>query len=188
MFHFFRISTLILLTTVFAQAFEDQDSAATPERSFALQDFSPVLPARPLRPIRPIPLCQVDPAIENINFQILYKTSQFRGKVRITAIVKNKGVTRYTSGPNQQTVLLYEGPNLVARQDFQNLEAGQTISLSFDRLWDASSPSEGEFPPEYKALIIYDPDILLDGNKLNDDCRNTNNQLIRSGSGINSLF
>lgn len=154
-----------------------------------LIDFAPVIPARPIRPpIRPIPLCNVDPAAQKIDYQILYKTAQFRGRVRITGQIKNIGRLRYTTNPNQQTVLLYEGTNLVASQNFQNLDVGQTVSVSFERMWDASSPSEGEFPPEYKILIVYDPDITLDGNRMNDDCNTANNQLVRSGSGINALF
>jgi hypothetical protein len=182
----FNIFTVFFLLTPMAQA---NDVQAGNSEGYELNDFTPVLPARPIRPpFRPIPLCNVDPAAQRIDFQILYKTTQFRGRVRVTGQIKNNGRLRYTSGANQQTVLLYEGPNLVASQNFQNLDPGQTVAFSFERMWDASSPSEGEFPPEYKILIIYDPDINLDGNRMNDDCNNANNQLIRSGSGINALF
>jgi hypothetical protein len=190
---------VILVTSMsqFAQQAKAQDSDLISntniENEFKTLDFERVIPARPLRPIRPIkprpiPLCNIDPAAQSLNFQILYKTAQFRGRVRITGVIKNNGRLRYVSGSNQQVVYLYENRTLVASRPFQNLELGQTVNVSFDRNWDASSPSEGEFPPEYMVVIGYDPDIYLDSNSQNDDCSTANNQIKKSGSGINALF
>lgn len=144
--------------------------------------------------IKPIPIKKCpDPAVQRIDFSIVSRTSQFSGKVRITGVVKNIGMESYISGPNQQEVFLYEGPmggtsKLVARKKFQNLNPGQEVTVTYERQWDASSPSEGEFPPSYKVIIVYDPDIRLDGNPKNDDCNMNNNQKERSGTEINALF
>ena len=73
-------------------------------------------------------------------------------------------------------------------KQFEDLAAGGEITVSFERAWDASSPAEGEFPPTYTLRISFDPDIFIDGNEQNDDCRTSNNRLERSGSGINDLF
>lgn len=76
----------------------------------------------------------------------------------------------------------------MARREFTSLASGATTTVHFQRAWDASSPAEGEFPPTYKLVISYDPDIFIDGNPKNDDCTQRNNQLVRSGQAINELF
>ena len=60
--------------------------------------------------------------------------------------------------------------------------------MSYEREWNSSSPTEGEFPPDYIVKISYDPDILIDGNPDNDDCNPGNNEVTRSGAGINTLL
>lgn len=136
-----------------------------------------------------------DPAAQEIRFEIVRKTSQFDGRVRITGIIKNVGAKAFTSGPNQAAIHLYQMPagatsggTLVAQRNFQNLAPGATLSVSYERDWHSSSPNEGEFPPTYRLLITYDPDIYMDGNEDNDDCNQNNNTKDRSGSGINDLF
>lgn len=127
-----------------------------------------------------------DPAAHRIDFRLLSKTSPFAGRVMITGVVKNLGGP-YETRPNQQQMLLYEDNRMVASAPFSNLASGQEVSVSFQRNWNRSSPAEGEFPPTYKLIISYDPDITLDGNKQNDDCGN-NNTKTRSGVDINRLF
>lgn len=134
-----------------------------------------------------------DPAATQIQFAITNQTSQFRGTVKITGVVKNIGDSLFDSGSGQQSVLLYEiplggSPILRAQKNFEDLAPGQKLKLSYSRNWDASSPSEGEFPPNYRVVISYDPDIYIDGNPFNDDANLGNNQRDRSGSGINDLF
>lgn len=171
--------------------------------------FSPAYAETPLQPkeplkspvdkeklekIKPIPASKCpDPAVQRIDFAIVSKTSQFSGKVRITGVVKNVGLEPYISGPNQQEILLYEGPmgatsRVVARKKFQNLNPGQEVTVVYERNWNSASPSEGEFPPSYKVIIVYDPDIRMDSNPKNDDCNMNNNQKERSGADINALF
>jgi len=83
---------------------------------------------------------------------------------------------------------LYEGSTLRKTKSFSSLAAGASFSFYFERDWYSSSPNEGEFPPMYKLLIQYDPDIYMDGNKNNDDCNGKNNKLEKSGMAINRLF
>lgn len=175
----------------------------------ALFVFSPAYAETPLQPkeplkspvdkeklekIKPIPAPKCpDPAVQRIDFVIVSKTSQFSGKVKIIGVVKNVGLEPYVSRPNQQAVYLYEVPmggkaNLVATKKFQNLNPGQEVKVTYERNWNASSPAEGEFPPSYRIVIAYDPDITLDSNPKNDDCNTNNNQMERSGKEINALF
>lgn len=134
-----------------------------------------------------------DPAAHRIDFSIVQRTSQFAGRVKIVGVAKNVGGAAYESGSNQQQIHLYEhipggSPRLVAREPFHNLAPGQEATVQYERAWDSSSPAEGEFPPTYKLQIVYDPDIRLDSNPKNDDCRGANNQKERSGADINALF
>lgn len=181
------ISILGLLLFIFSSAY-----AETP-----IQPKEPLkspVDKEKLKQIKPIPQQKCpDPAVQRIDFTIVSKTSQFSGKVRITGVVKNVGLEPYISGPNQQEILLYEGPmgatsRVVARKKFQNLNPGQEVTVVYERNWDSASPSEGEFPPSYKVIIVYDPDIRMDSNPKNDDCNMNNNQKERSGADINALF
>lgn len=157
-----------------------------------------VKPLKPVRGLKPLDVSRAcpDPAASSIEFSIVSRdpASRFKGRVRITGIVKNVGTKAFRSNPNQASAHLYEvsagGGRAVlkAQQNFDNLAPGAAIRVVFERNWNSSSPSEGEFPPSYRLLIVYDPDITLDGNKDNDDCNGANNRKERSGTGINSLL
>lgn len=142
--------------------------------------------------LRPQLACP-DPAAQAVNFSLVSRTSPFQGRVRITGVVRNRGTDVYQSGANQQIIYLYEQvpggrAQLVAQQSFQNLAVGQEVTVMFERPWNVSSPAEGEFPPSYVLQIGYDPDIRIDGNPNNDDCRLGNNRLERNGTEMGSLF
>lgn len=152
----------------------------------------PLKPAATLKPaefkpglLRPVKLCP-DPAAHAINFHIVNRFSTFSGKVRITGVIKNVSTKAFSGGGGM--AYLYEGSTLRKTKSFSDLAPGATLSLFFERNWRSSSPNEGEFPPMYKLMIQYDPDILKDNNKNNDDCTLTNNKKERSGMGINDLF
>ncbi|MEO8035557.1 MAG: hypothetical protein ABI837_14065 [Acidobacteriota bacterium] len=139
----------------------------------------------------------IDPAAAEIRFEIVRRETQFRGRVRITGVVKNIGNTAFScnGGAMQASAHLYElptaatsGGTLRAHTDFSSLAVNDTVTVSYERDWDSSSPSEGEFSPSYKLIIVYDPDILLDSNTANDDCNNRNNNKSRSGSEINAML
>jgi len=147
-----------------------------------------------------------DPAAVGIEFTILSRRTQFKGRVRIEGVVRNLGRAAFQSRPGQQTVQLYEvgigggRPKLVAEKSFTSLLpqlvnekssaalASPVVRVQYERDWDSRSPNLGEFPPSYRLVIVYDPDIRLDGNKQNDDCNMGNNSKERSGADINRLF
>ncbi len=129
-----------------------------------------------------------DPAARSIDFRIVNKTNQFKGRVEITGTIKNIGLAAYETRTNQQSIELFEGSQLVKNQAFGNLSPGQTATIRYQRNWNSSSPAEGEFPPRYLLMIVYKPDITKDGNPKNDDCVGTNNRKERSGAAINGLF
>lgn len=136
----------------------------------------------------------IDPAAQSIAFRVLSKTSQFAGRVEISAVVKNVGTSTYQSRAGAQAAYLYEVPlgsrsgRVVASRDFTQLASGQEVKLTYVRNWNSSSPGEGEFPPDYKLVIVYDPDIAIDGNRQNDDVNRNNNQTTKSGSAINQML
>ncbi len=140
-----------------------------------------------------------DPAAHEIRFEIVRRDTQFRGRIRITGVVKNIGGKAFIAGPNQAKAYLYQMPagvpcanatggTMVAQKAIVNLAAGATIELSWERDWNSSSPSEGEFPNCYRLFITYDPDIYMDASKDNDDCNQDNNKKDRSGTEINDML
>jgi hypothetical protein len=160
----------------------------------------PVTTIKP-RVIKPGTLTRAcpDPAAYEIRFRIVRRYSQFRGRIRITGIVKNIGGKAFVAGANQAKAYLYQLPagvpcanatngTIVAQKAITNLPAGATLSLSWERDWNSSSPSEGEFPHCYRLLITYDPDIYMDASKDNDDCNQNNNKKDRSGTEINDML
>ncbi len=136
-----------------------------------------------------------DPAVVRFDFSILKdKFHPTRGTAKIVAVVKNVGTDVYNSRPGQQNVQIFEMPlggtaGLAKKVcDFGTLNVGSEYRCEFSRPWDSASRGEGEFPPNYKAMIVYDPDIRLDGNPKNDDINSKNNQLQVPGTRINDLF
>lgn len=148
---------------------------------------------------RVVPVDCPNPAVISLDFSIVQRHSQFRGRIRVTAVVKNVGKKAFVSGPNQAKAYLYELPSglppdtpqqgkVVAEQAIVNLAPDGEIRLTYERDWNSSSPNEGEFPNSYRCMILYDPDITMDSNKENDDCNNHNNRKERSGTEINDML
>jgi len=165
--------------------------------------IKPVKPGLAIKPgvIKPGTLTRAcpDPAAHEIQFRIVRRDSQFKGRIRITGIVKNIGGRAFIAGPNQAKAYLYQlpagvpcanatGGTIVAQRAITNLGPGATLTLSWERDWNSSSPSEGEFPSCYRLLITYDPDIYMDASKDNDDCNQNNNKKDRSGTEINDML
>jgi hypothetical protein len=114
-----------------------------------------------------------------------------RGRVTITAIVKNVGDTAWMSRPGQQSLQLLETPSgattggtVKVACDFPTLNVGQEVRCPYARAWDTAI----EFQPSYRANILFDPDILLDSNKKNDDVNPKNNSAFTSYTAVNGLF
>ncbi|WP_298309661.1 hypothetical protein [uncultured Aquimarina sp.] len=136
----------------------------------------------------------IDLEATSITFTIV-KDDDFTGTATITGTVTNIGDANFNSGNGQQAVRLYQRSlgapapgELVDTVSFTNIDAGETLTIRYSRPWNSSSPAEGEFPPDYRIVIDYDPDIFIDGNDQNNDSDLTNNDLTVSGSGINDLF
>ncbi len=169
---------------------------------FKLQCDNPALTIKPGVIIKPgkidpgqiAPYACPDPAAFEIRFDIVRSYTQFKKRIKITGYIKNIGAGPFNSGPNQAAAYLYEIPagaasgRELAHQAIINLAAGATMQLTYERDWDSSSPSEGEFPPNYRLQILLDPDIYMDANKANDDCNQNNNRKDRNGMDINSMI
>lgn len=133
-----------------------------------------------------------DPNIDLEAHEIVFsvvKTAPFSGNATIKGVIQNVG-DDYRSDPGKQVIYLYEkelgvaNGEIVAQKEFTNLDAGETLELSYSRSWSAPI----EFPPDYILWISYGPDITMDGNEANDDKISVNNKLVKSGEGINDLF
>jgi len=138
----------------------------------------------------------VDLEVSAINFSVV-DNGNFEGTVTITGVVTNIGSDDFISSPGQQAVSMFQNNtglpssqaiDLVAELPFTTLAAGASISVTFTRNWNASSPAEGEFPPMYTVIANLDPDIQIDGNDQNNDASSANNSMNKSGSEINEMF
>lgn len=115
--------------------------------------------------------------------------SVFSGTVEITGVIVNTGTTNFTSNSGQQQLILTEeplggSPSEKVNLPFTNVNAGDTIYISYSRSWYLAN----EFPPSFKVAITYDPDIFTDGNDDNDDKDLTNNSLTKTGYDIHDSF
>lgn len=126
----------------------------------------------------------------SITFSI-EKDDDFTGMATITGTITNIGDADFDSSTGQQVIRIYQrnlgaaAPgSMVGITNFTTLNVRETITVVYSRPWNSSSPAEGEFPPDYRIIIEYDPDIFIDGN----DIDLTNNELTVSGSTINDLF
>ncbi len=127
---------------------------------------------------------QPNPAVDEIEFTLVSQTSDTQGIVEIEGVVENKGTGTFDSTPGQQSVQLYQDSMLLAEEEFEDLAPGARVEVSHEMMWTTGS----EFPPTFRVVIAYDPDIYMDGNPLNDDCANVDNALQRSGAEIDALF
>ncbi len=127
-----------------------------------------------------------DLAIKNIHFMVLERTAPLTGRIRIQVVIENRGGMDFKSDPGQVYVELYEDypgtePILLKRKKLSNLPSGDRVkAVRLRKNWLGP-----DFPPVYKAKIVFDPSVRTDGNKFNDDCNKKNNKKERSGEWFN---
>jgi len=121
-----------------------------------------------------------------IQYSLVNQTSDTAGTVLVKGVVQNIGLADFLSDPNQQSVQLWADGVMVALTLFEDLAVDATVTVEEELGWD----TESEFPPveHYQLIVTYDPDILLDDKVENDDCRFSNNSILRSKAGIDALF
>ncbi len=120
-----------------------------------------------------------------INVTNVHKNSNGTFNYKINASVINVGTAHYVSRRNQQTLNLYQGNSrLVKIWGFSRVNRGQTLKFSKS----FSNQPGGEFVPSYKAMLSFDPDIYIDGNRANDDSNRNNNKATLSSSTLSSAF
>ena len=107
------------------------------------------------------------------------------GLIRIEAEIANIGSVNFVSGEGQQQVMLTDDRGApIAYRGFVTLAAGESFVFGTERSWNRAS----EFQEGFGAVINYAPDISIDGNAANDDCRLQDNRRTISPDEINSLF
>lgn len=132
-----------------------------------------------------------DPAFDSLRPRLVRRSTRYRsrGEIQIVGTIRNRGSAPFDTSAGQQEVQLWERtpgarPVMVKRDRFEDLAPGATHTIHYERKWDTSI----EFPPDYQLRIVYDPDILKDGNTKNDDCNNSNNKGELRGAQINAIF
>lgn len=122
--------------------------------------------------------CIVDPAVDSIT---LTKTKT-PGSIIVKYVVKNKGSSAWASGANQQNVSLIVKNGNTGRTTFSGVRplpgsaAAGAQMLSFTTPIINNAIDTFEFSGSVDVQISYDPDILLDAKKCNDDANSANNR------------
>ncbi|MFZ5668752.1 MAG: hypothetical protein ACOY4K_04610 [Pseudomonadota bacterium] len=155
-------------------------ASASVAASVAAEPFTPVAPVAP-GPALPTPrltpvACAVDPAIASIT---LTKGSR-PGQVRVSYQIVNRGRSAWRSGDGQQLVNMravnnntggaFTSSAALASRAAAGAVMQRFLSPFIDNAFDAF-----EFGGEVEVAIAYDPDILIDGNRCNDDINPANN-------------
>ncbi|MCP5060101.1 MAG: hypothetical protein GY937_25645 [bacterium] len=115
----------------------------------------------------------VDPVAENIVVSGVRANGDGTYDFSLRGSVVNRGSAGWASGMDQQIANLTQNGIAKAVARFPRLDAGARVNTSFARVrgW---MPSQ-EFQAGFELRISYDPDIFMDGNERNDDCRMGNN-------------
>ncbi len=130
-----------------------------------------------------------DPAAVELKAHLVRKASPYEGTVKLVGVVKNIGKKAFKARSGQAAVVLYENPpggrsREIKRKAFTTLHPNATIRVEHTRTWRTSY----EFPPNYKLMITYDPDIYMDETKENDDCNQKNNSKELKADAISAVL
>ncbi len=178
----FRFSS-ILTSIVFALTILFFGDATAQIKTFQgpkVTDISPQTRDRLNANLKPCP----DLMAESIQFEIVGVKSTHVLRVRVTGIVKNIGSKEFRSNARQQSVNLYIGSRWMAtKSNITSIAPGESVSVSYTMDFHLSN----EFPETAKVSISYDPDILNDGNPMNDDCTTANNTATRSMADVHDI-
>lgn len=146
-----------------------------------------VTPAFQLPPGSTIPsaalYCTVDPSIISVT---LTKGAR-RGQVKISYEIANAGASAWRSGANQQGVHLRAvnantGGVFTLDRPLTGAAAAGASMQRFTTPTINNAFDDFEFAGSLDLRIGYDPDILIDGNRCNDDA-NTGNNVFRLDNG-----
>ena len=123
-------------------------------------------------------LCTPDPAIVSVT---LTKGAR-RGDVRISYLIVNNGPSAWRSGANQQGAHLRAqnantGRTFVSDRPMTGVAAVGGTMARFTTPVIPNAFDDFEFAGHVDLFIGYDPDILIDGNRCNDDADTANNAL-----------
>lgn len=128
--------------------------------------------------------CAVDPAVTAVTL-----TKGGDRQVSISYEVTNRGRSDWSSGARQQNVSLVARNGNTGRA-FRNTQRLTEAAAARSRMASYASPfitdafDDFEFGGEVEVSIAYDPDILIDGNRCNDDANAGNNVMRVDGTQI----
>ena len=131
----------------------------------------------------PGPLDCPNPAVTAMTVEVLEKDG-FTGRVRITAVATNAGLQAVDSAEGQQALQIWQGNAVLATESFVDLEPGESVTVSVETDWNTAA----EFVSDFIGRLSYDPDIFIDGNEENDDCRTVDNELTLPAVQVNEQF
>lgn len=117
-----------------------------------------------------------NPSVTNLQVQAENLTDGYV-KITVKATVKNVGGKAYSSNQGQQALYLYKNGVYVAMKDFEDLAVGASFMMTYSYTVKRTVSVQ---TLNFKAQINYDPDISMDGNTGNDDCKLADNSKEKS--------
>ncbi len=123
---------------------------------------------------------------KEIEYSLVNRTGPSSGTILIKGIVDNVGQDDFESVAGSQSIELWADGSPVATTAFTDVVVDAIVTVEYELSWDTQS--ELVAVQTYKLIVSYDPDIYDDGIETNDDCRSSNNMLIRGTSGIATLL
>lgn len=129
--------------------------------------------------------CTVDLAVEPLRVYGLRGGINGLYGFTVEGNVKNAGTTAFTASAGQTQYTLRLGSRVLKTGNITTLAPGARIRA--DHIIDGWRLSD-EFPPNFTLELAYDPDIRIDNNTQNDDCRMTNNKQTLSGAEVLRLI
>jgi hypothetical protein len=139
----------------------------------------------PTKPKMPLPQVQLCPTKPDLVVQSVEMLMSANGWAYMCARVANKGGVAWASQASQLSITLTD----VDAGKTANVAGFTSLAVNAERLacaWlraplvlrhgqpNPANTSECPHKLETTARLVYDPDITLDGNTANDDCRKTN--------------
>lgn len=128
----------------------------------------------------------------SVDVNVLQKTSPTTGRIQIVGTVVNQSNSPYQSAPGSQWLSMIQGvpedPSIpLNRKDFANLEPGESVQITYELDWDASTRQSAmsghiwyyiilEFYPGFSGLCVDQPSVcyFLDAEKI-DQAFNASN-------------
>lgn len=131
--------------------------------------------------VAPLKPC-VDLAVQSLNVTARRSTSGKVTRLDVEGVVRNVSTVNFLSIGGLQSIQLWEKGlggrfYMVKEVEFKRLDAGEEITITRQKV---VTVVERRITPEYRLEIKYSPELRTNSSEEDDDCKDTNNMMMRS--------